>query len=184
MQQAAARLATAPRRITVLGSTGSVGCNTIDLIEREPRRLRGRGADRPTATSSCWPNRRASCGRGCAVVGDAGTYAELKEALAGSGIEVAAGADRPWSRPAARPAEWVMAAIVGAAGLEADIGGGRAAAPWWRSPTRRRLVCAGALMMAEIARSGATLLPVDSEHSAIFQVFDFEQRRRASRRSS
>ncbi len=160
----------APRRITILGSTGSVGCNTIDLIERQPELYT---VEALTANSNAKklaeqarklrPNR--------AVIADERRYGELKEALAGTGIEVGAGA-AALVEAASLPADWVMAAIVGAAGLEPTLTAVR------RGTTvafanKECLVCAGDLMMAEVHRSGATLLPVDSEHSAIFQVFDF-----------
>jgi 1-deoxy-D-xylulose-5-phosphate reductoisomerase len=119
MQQAAARLATAPRRITVLGSTGSVGCNTIDLIRRDPGAFE---VEALTAYSNVklLAEQARELGARCAVVGDAGKYFELKEALSGSGIEAAAGTTAV-AEAGGRPAEWVMAAIVGAAGLEATL---------------------------------------------------------------
>ncbi len=160
----------APRRITILGSTGSVGCNTIDLIERQPELYI---VEALTANSNAKklaeqarklrPNR--------AVIADERCYGELKEALAGTGIEVGAGA-AALVEAASLPADWVMAAIVGAAGLEPTLTAVRRGATV-AFANKECLVCAGDLMMAEVHRSGATLLPVDSEHSAIFQVFDF-----------
>src|SRR5262249_26375081 len=108
----------------------------------------------------------------CAVVGDSGKYFELKEALSGTGIEAAAGPTAV-AEAGNRPAEWVMAAIVGAAGLEATLAAVRRGAVVALA-NKETLVCAGSLILAEIARHRATLLPVDSEHSAIYQVFDFE----------
>ncbi len=104
------------------------------------------------------------------MVGDPTRYAELKRALAGSGIEVAAGAEAV-AEAAARPADWVMAAIVGAAGLVPTLEAVRRGAIVALA-NKEVLVCAGELFMAEVRRHGATLLPVDSEHNAIFQVFD------------
>ena len=96
------------------------------------------------------------------------------EALAGTGIEVAAGHDaRRSKRPRAR-ADWVMAAIVGAAGLAPTLAAIRRGAVVALA-NKEVLVCAGDLVTAEVRRSGATLLPVDSEHNAIFQVFDFDR---------
>ena len=171
MQQAAARLAAAPRRITVLGSTGSVGCSTIDLIRRDPGAFE---IEALTAYSNVklLAEQARELGARCAVVGDAGKYFELKEALSGSGIEAAAGTSAV-AEAGGRPAEWVMAAIVGAAGLEATLAAVRRGAVVALA-NKETLVCAGSLILAEIARNGATLLPVDSEHSAIYQVFDFK----------
>jgi 1-deoxy-D-xylulose-5-phosphate reductoisomerase len=108
-----------------------------------------------------------------AVVADESRYSALKEALAGTGIEIAAGR-AGLIAAAERPADWVMAAIVGAAGLESTLAAVRRGAIVALA-NKESLVCAGSLVNAELARSGARLLPVDSEHSAIFQVFDFER---------
>jgi 1-deoxy-D-xylulose-5-phosphate reductoisomerase len=162
----------APRRITILGSTGSVGCNTIDLIDRQP------GAFQVEALTAydnvellAEQSRRLR--PALAVVADPARYAALKEALAGSGVRVAAG-PQAVLEAATLPAEWVMAAIVGAAGLAPTLEAVRRGAVVALA-NKECLVCAGSLMTAEIQRCGATLLPVDSEHSAIFQVFDFER---------
>lgn len=167
-----ATLETAPRRITVLGSTGSVGSNTLDLVARAPgayvvEALTANGNVDLLAAQA------RHLGANLAVVADERRYADLKAALSGSGIEVAAGATAV-VEAAARPADWVMAAIVGAAGLAptlAAVGQGAVVA----LANKETLVCAGGLMTAEVRRSGATLLPVDSEHNAIFQVMDFAQ---------
>lgn len=167
-----ATLETAPRRITVLGSTGSVGSNTLDLVARAPgayvvEALTANGNVDLLAAQA------RHLGANLAVVADERRYADLKAALSGSGIEVAAGAAAV-VEAAARPADWVMAAIVGAAGLAptlAAVGQGAVVA----LANKETLVCAGGLMTAEVRRSGATLLPVDSEHNAIFQVMDFAQ---------
>jgi 1-deoxy-D-xylulose-5-phosphate reductoisomerase len=162
----------APRRVTILGSTGSVGCNTIDLIDRQP------GAFQIEALTAydnvellAEQSRRLR--PALAVVADPARYAALKEALAGSGVRVAAG-PQAVLEAATLPAEWVMAAIVGAAGLAPTLEAVRRGAVVALA-NKETLVCAGSLMTAEIKRCGATLLPVDSEHSAIFQVFDFER---------
>jgi 1-deoxy-D-xylulose-5-phosphate reductoisomerase len=162
----------APRRVTILGSTGSVGCNTIDLIDRQP------GAFQVEALTAydnvellAEQSRRLR--PALAVVADPARYGALKEALAGSGVRVAAG-PQAVLEAATLPAEWVMAAIVGAAGLAPTLEAVRRGAVVALA-NKECLVCAGSLMTAEIRRCGATLLPVDSEHSAIFQVFDFER---------
>ena len=108
-----------------------------------------------------------------AAVADPADYPALKEALAGTGIEVACGR-AALVEAAERPADWVMAGIVGAAGLEptlAAVRQGRIVA----FANKEVLVCAGSLFMREVAAHGATLLPVDSEHNAIWQCFDFSR---------
>jgi len=171
MQQAAIKPDKAPRRVTVLGSTGSVGCNTVDLIQRSP-------ADFAVEALTAYSNVQLLAQQArdlrarCAVVGDDRKYLELKEALSGTGIEAAAGV-KAVAEAGNRPAEWVMAAIVGAAGLEATLAAVRRGAVVALA-NKETLVCAGSLILAEISRNGATLLPVDSEHSAIYQVFDFD----------
>jgi 1-deoxy-D-xylulose-5-phosphate reductoisomerase len=167
-----------PRRVTILGSTGSVGCNTIDLIERNPGAyvVQALTANRNAAALAEQARRlRPSM----AVVADPGSYRALKDALAGTEITVAAGPGAV-VEAASLPADWVMAGIVGAAGLEPTLAGIRQGAVVGLA-NKETLVCAGELVMAEIKRHGATLLPVDSEHSAIFQVFDFEQSERVER---
>ena len=109
-----------------------------------------------------------------AVIADPIHYRALKDALAGTGVEAAAG-PAAVVEAASRPADRVMAAIVGAAGLEPTLAAVRRGAIVALA-NKECLVCAGALMMAEVERGGATLLPVDSEHSAIFQVFESRQR--------
>jgi len=171
MQHVAAMRDSAPRSVTVLGSTGSVGCNTIDLIQRNPEAF---SVEALTAYSNVklLADQARHLRARCAVVGDSGKYFELKEALSGTGIEAAAGPTAV-AEAGNRPAEWVMAAIVGAAGLEATLAAVRRGAVVALA-NKETLVCAGSLILAEIARHRATLLPVDSEHSAIYQVFDFE----------
>ena len=163
----------APRRVTILGSTGSVGCNTIDLIERNPG---GFVVEALTANSNVALLAEQALRvrpRFVALAGEQG-FGELKSALSGTGIEVAAG-QQAVVAAAERPADWVMAAIVGAAGLPPTLAAIRRGAVI-AFANKECMVCAGQLVMAEVARSGATLLPVDSEHNAIFQVFDFERR--------
>jgi 1-deoxy-D-xylulose-5-phosphate reductoisomerase len=162
----------APRSITILGSTGSVGCNTLDLIARQPEAF---AVEALTANGSVGrlAEQARRVGAKLAVVADEARYRELKEALAGSGIEAAAGAQAV-TEAAGRPADWVMAAIVGAAGLAPTLAAVRRGAIVALA-NKETLVCAGSLMIAEVARHGATLLPVDSEHNAIFQVLDFER---------
>lgn len=161
-----------PRRVTVLGSTGSVGHSTVDLL------LRNRGDFTVEALTA---NRNAKLlaeqarqlGARFAAVADPAEYGALEEALAGSGIEVACGPEAV-VEAAERPADMVMAGIVGAAGLASTLAAvrhGKIVA----FANKETLVCAGSLFMQEVAAHGATLLPVDSEHNAIWQCFDFER---------
>lgn len=161
-----------PRRLSILGSTGSIGCSTLDLVERNPEAFEVEvlTANRSVARLAMQAKRfRARL----AVVADDAAYDDLKEALSGSGIEVAAGAAAV-AEAAARPTDWVMAAIVGAAGLVPTLAAIRQGSVVGLA-NKETLVCAGSLMTAEVKRCGAQLLPVDSEHNAIFQVLDLEQ---------
>jgi len=155
------------RRITILGATGSVGRSTLDLIERE-----GEGAFEIVAlTANSDVAGLAELARKFrperAVIGDPARYDELKAALAGTNVGVSAGREAIIEAAGAQ-ADWTMAAIVGTAGLapvmRALEGGGIVALA-----NKEALVSAGALMTEAARRSGATLLPVDSEHNAVFQ---------------
>ena len=168
-KQASARavLASAPRSVTLLGATGSIGSSTVDLLRRDPTHYR---VEAVTAHRNAAALARLAreLGARFAAVGDADAYGELKAELSGSGIEAAAGATA-MVEAAQRPADWVMAAITGAASLEptlaaADRGATVALA------NKECLVCAGALFMRRAAAAAATVLPVDSEHNAIFQA--------------
>ncbi len=158
------------KRITVLGCTGSVGRSTMALLEAAPP---GRFAVEALVAGQDVTALAAQArrfGARLAVVADPACLGALCEALAGSGIETAAGPEAV-IEAAARPADWTMAAIVGAAGLRSTLaalkrGGTLALA------NKESLVCAGEIVLAEARRSGATLLPVDSEHNAIFQALD------------
>ncbi|MGR3374942.1 1-deoxy-D-xylulose-5-phosphate reductoisomerase [Pseudooceanicola nanhaiensis] len=154
------------RRITILGATGSVGQSTIDLIARDPARFEVVALTGGRNVAQLAEDARR-LGARLAVTAHEDCLDALRAALAGTGIEVAAGAGA-LCEAAARPADWVMSAIIGAAGLEpglAAIGQGATLA----LANKETLVAAGPLVMAEAAASGATILPVDSEHSAAFQ---------------
>lgn len=162
----------AKRRVTILGSTGSIGRNTIELIERDRSAFE---VEALTAGSNYrqLAEQALRLRPALAVVADEGAYAGLRDALNGTGIEVAAG-KQALVDAAKRPADWVMAAIVGAAGLEPTltaIARGATVA----LANKECLVCAGELVTAAVRNNGAVLLPVDSEHNAIFQVFDFNR---------
>jgi len=163
----------AARRVTILGSTGSVGCSTLDLIERRPQDFEVEALTAYRNVEKLVAQAKRLLPRSV-VIGDEHQYEALKAALADTDIEVSAG-PQALIEAAQRPADWVMAAIVGAAGLAptmAAVARGAIVA----LANKECLVCAGSLMMDAVADNGATLLPVDSEHNAIFQVFDVEHR--------
>ena len=169
MVTATATLSTAPapRSVSVLGATGSVGSSTLDLI--------GRTADRfqvvaLTANTNARGLAELAIRHGAefAALGDPAGYGELKERLAGTSVVAAAGAEA-LVEAAGRPADWIMAAISGAAGLRPTFeaaGQGTHIA----LANKECLVSAGQVFLDAVDRSGATLLPVDSEHSAAYQV--------------
>ena len=163
---------TTPRRVTILGSTGSIGCNTIDLIARHPGAFKVEALTAQRNVDRLAEQARA-VGARQAVIGDPALYGALKEALTGTETAAAAGA-QALVEAAAAPTDFVMAGIVGAAGLRPTLAAAAQGAIIGLA-NKECLVCAGTLMLAEVERGGATLLPVDSEHNAIFQVFDFER---------
>jgi len=155
------------RRVTVLGATGSIGRNTLDLVAHAPGRFAIEALTAQTNAEALAELALRHKAR-FAVIGEPGLYPTLKKALAGSGVEAGCG-PQALEEAAARPADWVMAAIVGAAGLGPTLAAVRRGA-MVALATKECLVCAGRLLMDEVRRSGATLLPVDSEHNAIFQA--------------
>jgi 1-deoxy-D-xylulose-5-phosphate reductoisomerase len=157
------------RKVSILGATGSVGRSTLDLIERSP-------ADYEVVALAAGRNVEALADAArrtnakLAVIADPTLLADLEGRLEGSGCRTAAGADA-MTEAAAGDADWVMAAIVGCAGLVpamAAITAGKTVA----LANKEALVTAGSLMTDAAQRSGATILPVDSEHNAIFQCLD------------
>jgi 1-deoxy-D-xylulose-5-phosphate reductoisomerase len=157
------------KTVTILGATGSVGRSTLDLIGREPEKFEilALTAYRDVAALA---EMARTHGAAEAVIGDPSLYPDLVEALAGTGIRASAGAEAI-EQIAGAGADWTMAAIVGTAGLKPvmralEQGGTVAFA------NKEALVSAGELMTRLAGASGATLLPVDSEHNAIFQCFD------------
>ncbi len=160
------------RRVSVLGSTGSIGRSTLDLIERERDRFDLIALTANNSVEVLLEQARRLRPR-VAVVADASLYGALKAGLQGTGIEAAAGREA-LVEAASRPADWVMAGIVGAAGLAPTLAAVRRGASVALA-NKECLVSAGALFLAEVARSGATLLPVDSEHNAIFQVLEADR---------
>jgi 1-deoxy-D-xylulose-5-phosphate reductoisomerase len=159
----------APRRISVLGATGSVGCSTLDLIERD-RAAYEIVALTAHAKVDALIEQALRLRPEVAVIAREDLYEPLREGLAGTGIEAAAG-EAALIEAASRPADWVMAAIVGAAGLHPTLAAVEQGAHVALA-NKECLVCAGDFFLQAVARSGATLLPVDSEHNAIFQVLE------------
>jgi 1-deoxy-D-xylulose-5-phosphate reductoisomerase len=167
LARSSAEPATTPRSITILGATGSVGLSTVDLIKHEPSRYRVEAVTARRGVTALAKLAR-EIGARIAVVADPDYYAELKDALSGSCIEAAAG-EEALVEAAQRPAEWVMAAISGAVGLKPTLAAIERGATVALA-NKECLVCAGALFMRRAASVGATVLPVDSEHNAIFQA--------------
>ncbi len=151
----------------MLGSTGSVGCSTVDLLaaHRERYQVRCLVGGRKAGLLA---QQARDLGAELAVISDPAQYPELVAQLAGTGIEAACG-DAAVVEAARIPSDWTMAAITGAAGLPSTLaaiqrGGAIALA------NKEALVCAGEVMLEAVRAHGATLLPVDSEHNAIFQA--------------
>jgi 1-deoxy-D-xylulose-5-phosphate reductoisomerase len=163
------QIAPEPRSLTILGSTGSIGCNTIDLIERHPGEYRIVALTAYNSSQELAEQARR-LRPDLVVIGDERQYLDLKSVLSGTAVEVAAGPEA-LIEAARRPADWVMAAIVGAAGLAPTLAAIQRGA-MVALANKETLVCAGDLMMAQVTGHGATLLPVDSEHNAIFQVLE------------
>lgn len=168
---------TQPRRMSIFGVTGSIGESTVDLLQRtqgyQVVALSG-GRNVPRLAELARTLRAE-----VAVVADAALLPDLRAALAGSGVEAAAGPDAI-IEAALRPADWVMSAIVGAAGLAPGLAALTTGATLALA-NKESLVTAGPLMLATAAQHGARILPVDSEHSAIFQALAGEDMRAVER---
>ncbi|HEY0625925.1 MAG TPA: 1-deoxy-D-xylulose-5-phosphate reductoisomerase [Allosphingosinicella sp.] len=160
------------RTVTILGATGSVGQSTLDLIERSADRFEVLGLTAHQDVDGLAAAARRVNARK-AVIADEALLVPLREALAGTGIEAAAG-EQAVVEAAGSGADWTMAAIVGTAGLRpvmTALRGGRTVA----LANKEALVSAGEIMTDAAKESGACLLPVDSEHNAVFQCFDADQ---------
>ena len=156
------------RTVTILGATGSIGTSTLDLIEREPERFEVVAVTANSDVAALASIARRTNAR-FAAIADPALLQPLRERLAGSGVEAAAGPEAI-VEAAAREADWTMAAIVGTAGLPPVLRAlerGRTVA----LANKESLVSAGTLMTRAAKAAGATLLPVDSEHNAVFQCF-------------
>jgi len=167
-----------PRKVTVLGSTGSIGVSTLELFEKSGvdvevcALVAGRNIEKLAEQALRWRPRLA-------VIQDETGLPELRERLKGSGVETAAGS-RAVIEAATIEAQWVMSAIVGFAGLAptlaaADTGAIVALA------NKESLICAGPHLLRAAKLAGGAVIPVDSEHSAIFQVFSPENAQHVAR---
>lgn len=157
------------RSISILGATGSIGTSTLDLVEREPDRFQVAALTAQRDVDGLAQAARRTRAK-LAVIGDPSLHGALKQALEGTQTAVAAG-EAAIIDAAALGADWTMAAIVGIAGLKpamAALNSGATVA----LANKESLVSAGALMTGAAKANGATLLPVDSEHNAVFQCFD------------
>ena len=170
---AAETVASDMRTVSVLGSTGSVGASTVDLLAANPARFRVRALVGGRNAALLAEQARLLHAE-LAVIAEPSHHAALDAALAGSGIQTASG-DAAVLQAASLPVDWTMAAITGAAGLPSTLaaisrGGAVALA------NKEALVCAGEVMLRAVREAGATLLPVDSEHNAIFQAMGADNR--------
>jgi 1-deoxy-D-xylulose-5-phosphate reductoisomerase len=156
------------RKVLILGSTGSVGCSTLDLLEQVGAEIdlvaltAGRNVELLAEQALKWRPRQA-------VIEDEALIPLLRERLAGSGVAVAGGS-AAIAEAAGQGADWVMSAIVGAAGLAPTLAAARAGSIIALA-NKESLVCAGPALLAIAKAAGGAVIPVDSEHSAIFQVF-------------
>ncbi|MEM8771746.1 MAG: 1-deoxy-D-xylulose-5-phosphate reductoisomerase [Pseudomonadota bacterium] len=170
------------RRITILGSTGSIGVSTLDLLDFAGSE---EAADFEIVALTANKNLKDLVSQAkkfrpeFVALADASFGEELKSALVGEGIETGAGPEAI-EEAAARDANYVMAAIVGAAGLRPTLKAATRGADIALA-NKECLVCAGDVVKAAIDKAGGTLLPVDSEHNAIFQVYDFDRPHRVTR---
>jgi 1-deoxy-D-xylulose-5-phosphate reductoisomerase len=159
----------APRSAVILGSTGSVGVSTLDLLERS-----GADVDVRALTAgrnvACLAEQALRWRPKVAVIEDESRLEELRSRLNGSGVTAAAGA-QAIVEAAGQGADWVMSAIVGAAGLAPTLAAARAGSTIGLA-NKESLVCAGPALLAIARAAGGRVIPVDSEHSAIFQVFE------------
>lgn len=156
------------RSLTILGATGSVGSQTLDLVARNPGRWQVEALTAGSDVAGLVTAAKA-CGARFVAIADGAKGPALKDALAGTGIASGAG-ESALVDAAARDAEIVITAIVGAAGLPPTMAAVKRGAQIGIA-NKETLVCAGPVVTAAAAAHGATLLPVDSEHNAIFQVF-------------
>jgi 1-deoxy-D-xylulose-5-phosphate reductoisomerase len=170
------------KSIIVLGSTGSVGTSTLDLLDQAERLgsaevevialTAGANVERLAEQALRWRPK-------VAVIAQADLLGELRTRLQGSGVTAAAG-DAAVIEAAGMDADWVMSAIVGSAGLAPTLAAAKTGAVVALA-NKESLVCAGPALLETARRAGGVVIPVDSEHSAIFQVFDADRTHRVAR---
>ena len=169
---------TLPRKVVVLGSTGSIGLSTLSLFEESGVEVEilaltaGRNVERLIAQARRWAPR-------VAVIEDETKLQALRDGLTGTDVRAAAGAAAV-AEAAAMGADWVMSAIVGAAGLAPTVAAARTGAVIALA-NKESLVCAGPALLAIAKAAGGSVIPVDSEHSAIFQVLQPDCAHRVAR---
>jgi len=170
-----------PRRVSILGSTGSVGVSTLDVLGHARKAGQGveivalvGGRNVALLAEQAWVWRPRM-----AVIADEALYDELKTRLAGSGVPAAAG-DAAVLEAASMDADWVMSSIVGSAGLAPTLAAAARGATIALA-NKESLVCAGPALLAAAKRAGGQVIPVDSEHSAIFQALGGLDASRAAR---
>jgi 1-deoxy-D-xylulose-5-phosphate reductoisomerase len=166
------------RSVTLLGATGSIGSSTVDLLKRGNGRYRVEAVT-ARGNAAALAQLARELGARFAAVADSNAYRELKDALTGTGIEAASG-EQALIEAAERPADWVMAAISGSVGLKPTLAAAKRGATIALA-NKECLVCAGAMFMRTAASTGASVLPVDSEHNAIFQALSAGHRDDVSR---
>ncbi len=159
------------RRVSIFGATGSIGQNTIDLIARQPEEYDVVALTGGSNIAQLAKDAR-KLGAQLAVTAHEDRLDDLRDALAGSGVEAAAG-QAALTEAASRPADWVMSAIVGSAGLAPGLAALEQGSTLALA-NKETLVCAGKLVLETAEANGAKLLPVDSEHSAVFQALTGE----------
>jgi 1-deoxy-D-xylulose-5-phosphate reductoisomerase len=168
----------APRRVSVLGATGSIGTNTLDLLKRNRETFVVEALTAHESVDALVAAAR-ELKPAVAVIGKPELFGALRDGLSGTGVAAAAG-KAALIEAASRPVDVVVGGIVGAAGLEPTLAAARHARVLALA-NKECLVCAGAVFKAEMAKSGAALVPVDSEHSAIFQALLGERSERVER---
>ena len=162
-----AKSGAARRRVSVLGATGSIGRNTVEILAARPDAFAVEALV-ANANAALLAEQALALGARLAVVAEERAGQELKQRLAGSGIDTGAGRAAV-IEAALRPVDWLMAAIVGVAGLEPTLAAVRQGVDVALA-NKECLVSAGAFFMAEASRAGGAIIPVDSEHNAIFQI--------------
>ena len=160
------------KKITILGSTGSIGESTLDLVRRNPDQFEVVGLSANTNVEALATQAR-EFGAKAVAIADASCADKLRDALSGAGVDILSGADGVIEL-AEREVDFTMAAIIGAAGLAPTLAAVDQGIHVGLA-NKECLVCAGDLFMARVRESGATLLPVDSEHNAIFQVLETDE---------